>query len=299
MRVLVTGATGFLGRHLVECLLAGGHEVQCLLRPSSDQARIPAGVRAWPVDESPEAFDRAFAQFRPDAVIHLAALYVAEHGPHDVLPLVQANIAYGALLLDAMARHGCDAVVWAGSAWQHFRHRAYCPLNLYAATKQAFSTIAEYFLDAAGLKLVELHLYDSYGEDDPRGKLIGQLKRAAETSVDLPMSDGHQRLHLVHVDDLARGFVHAAAVARGLPAGTRRVYRLPSARPVSLRELVAAFNAADPTRPVRVRWGERPSRAREAAEPWEDAPALPGWQPEVSLETGLARVRSAAGEGER
>lgn len=293
MNILVTGATGFLGSHLVPYLRDGGHRVGCILRSSSVLPPELSDLPAWRVEAAGGGFREALTEFRPDVVVHLAALYVAEHRYEDVGLLVRANVEFGAYLLDAMQAAGCDALVYAGTSWQHYRHRDYCPVNLYAATKQAFSTLADYYLDAAGLRLLELHLYDSYGEDDPRNKLLNRLKAAAESGDELALSEGKQRLHLVHVTDLVRGVATACEQVRMFEAGERRVYRLPSAKAVSLQELVAACNAADPSHPVRVRWGSRPYRPREVFEPWEDAEVLPGWQPEISLAAGLWRFREA------
>ncbi|SMF96413.1 Nucleoside-diphosphate-sugar epimerase [Methylomagnum ishizawai] len=287
MKIFVTGATGFIGSHLVPHLLGLGHEVGC----ASRSAEPPRNTRTWSVGPDGLGFRAALAEFRPEVVVHLAALYIAEHRYEEVGSLVTANLQYGAYLLDAMRDSGCGAMVYAGTAWQHYENADYRPANLYAATKQAFSTLAEYYLDALGMKLLELHLYDSYGEGDPRKKLIDLLKFYAGSTDTLAMSQGNQRLHLVHIDDLARGFALACEQVRHFGAGERRVYRLPSKGAVSLRALVDAFNAADPAHPVRVAWGARPYREREVFEPWENTAILPGWWPEIDLATGLSRLR--------
>src|SRR5574337_1171586 len=296
MNILLTGATGFLGSHLIPNLKDRGHHVGCLLRSGSVLRQDCADLPAWRVNTNGTGFREAMTELRPDVVVHLAALYVAEHRYEDVGPLVRANVEFGAYLLDAMQAAGCDALVYAGTSWQHYRNRDYCPVNLYAATKQAFSTLAEYYLDAAGLRLLELHLYDSYGENDLRNKLLNRLKSAVESGDALVMSEGGQRLHLVHVDDLSRGFVMACEQVLALKAGVRRIYRLPSASAVSLRELVAIFNAVESQYPVNVCWGARPYRKREVLQPWEEADALPGWLPEISLLEGMRRSREQNGE---
>lgn len=291
MRILITGMTGFLGRHLAPELCRRGHHVGGVMRGGSHLPAVFADIPTWLVGPDYAGVAEALETFKPDVTVHLAGLFVAEHQPKDVLPLVRANIEFGACLLDAMRVSGCGALVYAGTSWQHYRDQEYCPVNLYAATKQAFSTLAEYYVDAAGLRLLELHLYDSYGEFDERNKLINLLKRSAESADELVMSGGEQRLHMVHVEDLARGFAMACEQVVTWPAGSRQVYRLPSAQAISLKELVAAFVAIDPSRPVRVRWGGRSYRAREVFQPWESGTILPGWQSEITLLEGLRRVR--------
>jgi nucleoside-diphosphate-sugar epimerase len=290
MKVLVTGATGFLGSHLVPELLAQGHRVGYVARAGSVLLPERDGCRVWTVGDNGEGIGEALAACRPDVVVHLAALYICEHDPDDIGPLIRTNVEFGAHLLDAMTASGCQALVYAGSAWQHYRDRNYCPVNLYAATKQAFSAIAEYYVDAAGLRLLELHLYDSYGAGDARPKLLNRLRDAAEAGADFSMSEGTQSMHLVHVDDLSRGLAMACEQVSTFNPGERRLYRLPSEKAVTLRELVDTLSAVDPLRPVKACWGLRPFRQREVFRPWEGAPILPGWQPRRTLTEGLCEM---------
>lgn len=290
MKILITGATGFLGSHLAAYLRDKGHHVGCLRRPGSTLPAQLAGLPEWTANDSGKGFRKALGNFQPHVVVHLAALYIAEHRPDDVGRLVHANIEYGAHLLEAMRAAGCDAMVYAGTSWQHYRNEDYCPANFYAATKQAFSTLAEYYLDAAGLRLLEIHLYDSYGENDPRNKLVNLLKRSARTGETINMSEGRQKLHLIHVDDLCAGLEAACRQSQELPPATRNIYRMPSQRAVSIRELVETFDAVSGLPKLNVNWGNLPYRTREVLTPWEDGEVLPGWQARIGLAEGLKRV---------
>ena len=298
MKVLVTGATGFLGSHVAPELRKRGHEVGCIVRAGSVLTESHEGCSVWTVAEDGAGLQRVLHTWTPDVVVHLAALYICEHQEEDISPLIQTNIEFGTHLLDAMHVSGGGALVYAGSAWQHYHDQEYCPVNLYAATKQAFSVLADYYRDAAGLRMLELHLYDSYGPNDTRPKLLNRLLAAAETGEDMAMSEGTQRMHLVHVEDLSRGVAMACDQVRSFELGARQVYRLPSQKAVTLREVVAALDAVDPSHPVRVRWGERPFRHREVFTLWEGAPVLPGWRPEVTLAEGLRTIKSSVSQAQ-
>ena len=97
-----------------------------------------------------------------------------------------------------------------GSYSQHYGGRAYSPVSLYAATKQAFQDILQFYCEVRGLRAVTLELPDTYGPDDKRPKLFSLLDRVARSGETLQMSPGEQLLDLLHVDDVVHGYEVAA-----------------------------------------------------------------------------------------
>ncbi len=286
----MTGGTGFLGRQLVPVLQAAGHAVACIVRRADSVPPEWTAVEWACAGAAGQGVRDLCLNFRPDVTIHLAALFVNDHAYDDIAPLVEANVLLGAQLLEAMRESGCRAMVWAGSSWQHYEGHVYNPVNLYAATKQAFSALSEYYVAAAGLRMLELHLYDSYGEHDPRSKIVNLLCRVAKNGQVLDMSPGQQHLHLVHVADLVRGFEIAVREVYQLNPSERRLYRMPAQKMLTLHELVEIFNILNPQYPVKVRWGGTAYRQREVMYPWDAGQILPGWQAEITIEDGLRRV---------
>jgi nucleoside-diphosphate-sugar epimerase len=288
-RALVTGATGFVGAEVARALLASGWEVHALLRSGSAAGRLPVGARAQTYDGSTEAMVDVVGRAAPDVVFHLASLFVAEHRTADVVGLVESNVLLGTQLAEGMRVHGRTRLVNTGTAWQHFADEEYHPSDLYAATKQAFVDVLRYFEEAAGLDVITLELFDSYGPDDPRPKLMAALKRSALEGGPLALTDGTQQLDLVHVRDIARAYELAAArlLERSGRGHERFVVR--TGAPVSLRELVDRFGAVV-GRPLQAEWGVRPYRAREVMRPWSGGATLPGWRPEIGLDAGVREL---------
>lgn len=292
-RVLVTGGTGFVGSRLIRALLSGGWQVTALVRPSSNVARLPAGAAILVDDGGMAGLLAGVQQAAPDLVFHLAARFQAEHAPDDVEPLLRDNILFPTRLLEAAVRGGCRRFVNTGTLWQHPEGEGSVPVNLYAAAKQAFADLLAYYAAAEGVAALTLCLGDTYGPDDPRGKLLCQLRAAAARDEVLAMSPGAQRLDLVHVADVVDACLVAAQRTLAPGFAGKEEWAVTSGRLASLKEVVTLFQRLNGGRP-QVNWGARPYRPREVMDP-VPGPPLPGWSPRVTLEEGLRDLlRTAA-----
>lgn len=178
MTVFVTGATGFLGRHLVRALRDDGVVVRTLGRP-------------WTFTSICEQF----YQDKPDVVIHLAAVYRQQHDPPDITPMVVANVALPTFLCEAMRTRGITRLVTAGTAFQDYNGRVGVPANLYAATKTAADAMVAYYVDAHGFRVVNLRLLNLYGAHDDRPTLLNTIHDGMD------MTTGEQETAFVPVAD--------------------------------------------------------------------------------------------------
>jgi nucleoside-diphosphate-sugar epimerase len=275
-RVVVTGASGFVGRSLVRELAARQCVVETLGREDSGRG-------------SSYVVDRV-AAFAPEAVVHLATHFLASHRPEDLAPMVRANVEWGTVVAEATHRAGARLVT-IDTAWQHFEGRDYDPVSLYAATKQAFDVILVFFARRKGLDVRTVTLFDTYGPGDDRAKLVPALFRAAATGAPLEMSDGLQLIDLTFVDDIARGI---ADVALQPDAPADCVLR--SWRPVTIREVVHTLEEAI-GRPVQVDWDARPRRSMEMREDWVFGQSPRHWVASVSLEDGMRKTWDAIVNG--
>lgn len=292
-RALVTGASGYVGSHVAARLAAAGWEVHALLRAGSSTGRVPPAAHAHRFDGGTERLVEIVSAAAPDVVFHLASLFIAEHATADVTALIESNVLLGTQLAEAMRVQGCTRLVNTGTAWQHFGHEEYHPADLYAATKQAYVDVLRYFVEAAGLRVITLELFDTYGPDDPRSKLMTVLRRAALNGGRVGLTEGRQRLDLVHVDDVARAYEGAAQrLLAGAVHGLER-WMVRTGEPVSVRELVALFERVT-GRTLDAEWGARPYRARDMLEPWSGGETLPGWHPRVPLEQGIRALLAGA-----
>ncbi|GAH74036.1 unnamed protein product, partial [marine sediment metagenome] len=202
---LVTGATGFVGSHLVRRLIKDGWEAHIITRSSSSLAQLEDVCNKIIVhrhDGTTNSMINIVKGVKPEIVFHLASLFLAQHTSEDIERLVQSNLLFGVQLAEAMTLQGVTKLVNTGTSWQHFQNEPYNPVCLYAATKQAFKDMLKFYVEASELKVITLKLFDTYGPDDPRPKLFTLLRKVADEQTELAMSPGEQLIDLVYIDDV-------------------------------------------------------------------------------------------------
>lgn len=280
-RVVVTGGTGFIGRHLVRSLVRDGIEVHVPTRAvSARRPELPPATHLHAfANPSVEVAD-LLEQVRPDTVFHLATYFVAQHRPHELAAMIDSNVTFGTVVAQSATDLGAT-LVHTSSAWQHFGGAAYDPVSLYAATKQALVDVIAYYELVAGLDARDVCLFDTYGPDDDRRKLVDALLRSAATGAPLSMSSGRQLVDLTHVDDVVAALRTAATSGR--PGGR---YGARSGAPRTVRDLVDVVRAIT-GRDLDVTWDARPDRPREMVTDWQMPFDEYGWAPQVALVDGL------------
>jgi NADH dehydrogenase len=233
VQVFMTGGSGFLGRHVVAALLAGGHRV-CVLTRDPTAARAAARVHGLPaggVDflqadlASPRSLQGAFADPAPDVVVHAAALLDAP--PDD---LEHVNVGGTRALLEALATSARPPrlVLVSSFATEDF------PPTPYSESKLR----AEALVRESGLPFVIVRPTLIYGRGD--GQNTARLVAALRSGTMWLPGGGRTRIQPVHVEDVAAACVAAATAGPAIG----RTYRLGGPEPVSVRAFREAVRDA-------------------------------------------------------
>lgn len=226
MRLLLTGGSGFVGRHLAALALREGHTVTALSRNPQAAERAAPGVRWLAADlAQPEGLGPRLAASKPDAVVHLAALI---KGTPDELAAVNVD-ATAALLAALRPLPNPPRFVYISSFAVEDT-----PPTAYSDSKLA----AEEVVRTGGLPFVILRPALVYGPGDT-GNTLPLAEKLRAGSMWLPRG-GRTRIQPVYVDDVAQACLQAAT----RPAAVGRTYRLGGPQPVSVRDFRAAVRDA-------------------------------------------------------
>jgi nucleoside-diphosphate-sugar epimerase len=287
VKIFLTGATGYIGSQLAKRLLLEGHELAIVIRPKSNLKvlhKLLPQIEVHIYDGSYASLFAALNTSKPDLVFHIASLFIAQHKQEDVPSLIESNIIFPVQLLEAMNQLEIKQLINTGTSWQHFNNEDYNPVNLYAATKQAFESLLAFYVESQGLKAITLKLFDTYGPGDFRPKLFSLLRKATHTGETLSMSPGQQLLDLVYIDDVLEAY--KLAIEQLSVIQKSESYAVSSLTTISLRDLLKIYSETT-ERKVNVEWGGQPYRAREVFIPWTNFNLLPGWVSQVSLAQGI------------
>jgi UDP-glucose 4-epimerase len=297
MRVLVTGATGFLGSHLTRALVARGLEVTALMRPGSDPWRLAdvlprvAPVRTELADS--EASARVLRDAQAEVICDLAWEGVGNRF-HDDARQVSVNLKAHLDLLVAAARAGCRRWIGLGSQAEYGPQSARiderctpAPATLYGAVKLSVSLIGERLAAQAGMEFAWLRLFSSYGPMDDPGWLIPSVTLRLLAGERPELTAGTQKWDYLFVEDAAGALVEAV-IAPTLGG----VFNLGSGRAVAVRDIVETIrDLIDPGLPLG--FGAIPYRPHQIMHLEADitrlCQAIP-WRPTTALADGLAHT---------
>lgn len=162
MNILITGATGFVGRHLVR-KLKKDFSLHLLVREGSDLTGLE-DIPAFCFKEDIPALRQYLNKEKIEGIVHLASLYIAQHREEQIKDIILSNVYFGTALLEAASKSEVKWFLNTGTIWQNYESDSpeYCPVNLYAASKQAFIDIAQYYTAVSPLRFMTLKLCDTY-----------------------------------------------------------------------------------------------------------------------------------------
>jgi UDP-glucose 4-epimerase len=286
-RVLVTGASGLIGRQVVS-----------LIRDDTDVVAVSRFHRSgedrprWLARDltEPGTISELVRTVRPEIILHLAGSVRGDRSLDAVSPTLRSNLVATVELLEAAAGMDCCRVVVSGSLLEEPADDGFqaVPPSPYGASRWAASAYARMFHALFGLPVVILRPSFAYGPGQERTKLIPYVITSLLAGESPKLSSGQRLLDCVYAEDVARAYV-AAASAPGIEG---RTIDLGSGTRTPVHEIVRmTVEAVGPTkgRPLLGALVERPLE-QEVAVDVDTTARLLGWRATTTLEEGLRRT---------
>jgi CDP-paratose synthetase len=288
MKILISGATGYIGTHLLKRLATQGYELHAIVRPSTNTSVLRAqGIPFFIFNDDINELSSFISNKKFDGVVHLASLYLSQHTIDQTGPLITSNVLFGTMLLEAATRNQVKWFINTGTYWQHFNNKSYSPVNLYAATKQAFEDIGKYYSETSSTIFTTIKLFDTFGPNDTRPKIFSLWEKHAKSGEPLDMSPGKQIINTVYIENVIDGYEQLIKLlSKDGKKLNGKTFAIGSKQQMTLRKLASLFEKITKTK-LPTNWGKRPYRTREVMKPWTKGKSIPGWKPKVSLEKGI------------
>jgi UDP-glucose 4-epimerase len=284
-KVVVTGATGFLGSHLTSRLCANEAEVHAVSR---SQRHFETGrLRWWQGDMADIATVRSlFHEINPEIIFHLAGLSTASPDRELALPTLHSLLVSTVNLLTVAAELRCSRLVLAASLTEPQPDGCeLTPGSPYAAAKWASGAYARMFHKLYGVPVVMIRPFMTYGPGQNERKLIPHVIASLLNDRQPSLSSGRQEIDWVYIDDVIEGFVAAARA----PDIEGQTIDLGSGVLVSIRIVVRQIVELLESQ-VEPLFGALPDRPAEPVRMADISAAYAklGWKPRMPLKTGLA-----------
>jgi len=292
-RILLTGATGFLGRHCLQVLSAQGDEVHAV--SSKVPAETASGAEWHEADLlDPRQAVELIASVRPTHLLHLA-WYVVPGKYWNSLEnfrWVQASLT----LLEAFYVNGGQRIVMAGTCAEYDWKYGYCseqitpvsPSTMYGVCKNSLQKMLTAFSRETGLSSAWGRIFYLYGPHEHSDRLVPSVIRSVEQGKRVPCTHGNQVRDFLYVKDVADAFVTL------LGSQVTGPVNIASGRPVFLKDVIYKI-ARRMGRDDLIELGAIPTPANDPNFLVADVKRLSdevGWQPQYDLNSGLENTLS-------
>ncbi|MFC4701027.1 NAD-dependent epimerase/dehydratase family protein [Glaciecola siphonariae] len=296
--ILVTGATGFLGSHLLTELLSANYSVVILTRNTTDFWRIHdvcPRVKNYVIGE--QSIQSIFEANRIDLVVHLATCYRKATKSSDVADMVETNITFPLELLEVGVSNGLKAFINTGTFFEYDCRKLPvtedAPLsafNLYAKTKTAFECLLKTYSDK--ILINTFRLFTPFGEKD-NNKLVPFVIKQALSRQTINLSEGFQKLDFIYVKDIVGAYIRAVQRFNTIEHQNEyELFNLGSGSALSIRDVISEIERSL-SMILNVKWGARSeSDIPIAFADISKAQVMLDWSPSFSIQDGINRTVS-------
>lgn len=283
-KILITGATGFLGSHLLPTLIEKGYDVIILKRSFSNTWRIQnvlSQIKSYDIDKTD--MKKIFDENEIGGIIHLATDY-GKKKDNNIIQMFKANIELPAQLLNSCTKYRIKFFINTHT----FANNKY---SLYSATKSAFTEIARYFAANYQVKFINMRLEYMYGEKDDYTKFVPFTIKNILGGKEIKATKGEQKRDFIYVKDVVNAYIKV------LSSLEKFIYEfiefeIGTGNSISLRDFVSEIEE-EVNKKANIKWGKISYSKNEIFDSKADtrkAKQYLGWFPKHDISSGLKKT---------
>ena len=295
MKILITGATGFIGGNLIPLLKKMMPNSKILtLNRDLDIANQKYPRSQYPNCQNIHVSDlNSVIDFNPEITIHLATLTTPNNTSKVVSPMISANIEFGVLLLETLTKCSDFKLFINLGTFSEYADNSN-ELNsatLYAATKTAFRQFVSFYASYSSFQYFTVIPYSVYGGDMTVKRVVDYIKESLGSDEPIKMTKGQQVLDFIHIDDVTDFFVYIIKntdVILELEKN-KRVFFLGTGAGNSIKSCARLIEDKY-QQPCNIEWGAIPYRKRDimyAVAPLSRNSESIKWKASIKLADGI------------
>ena len=285
--LLLTGTTGFVGYKFLLFALSNGFSVIDILRKKNNKNKKIKELRnAYPKKYKNIFFannnnlSSQLKNIKADYFINFATLYSNNHSHSQIVDFIESNILFPTLIYDII-NNKIKKMINFGSMMQHSKDEKLVSKNLYAATKNAFEMIANYYVNTNNkTKFYNIKFYESFGDNDKRKKIIPTIINNYKQNKITKIISKQLALNIIHTDDIINSIM--ILLNNNITPGT---YCIKNTKNIKISNLINTLNKVL-NKKIKVKYGNKSITSNY----YNSLKILPKWKPIKNLENKIIRT---------
>ena len=201
-KILLTGATGFIGSNILEKIRDKNKIFIVQRQNSKKKIKNSNNIKVLKFNNY-NTLSKKLKKIKVDIIIHCATHYKKEHQAKDIFKFIESNILLGNIILENIKDLKAKKFINFSTTWENINKKKHYPKNLYAAYKKGFNNIIDYYKNKLPeIKFYNLIIADTFGKNDTRKKIINTLRENFNKNKISFIVSKNLYLNLLNVDDI-------------------------------------------------------------------------------------------------